>query len=424
MVIGAAARVGAQTLVGRGCTIGHHVTIGSGVSINPGANIGGRTVIGERVRVGIGATLLDGLRIGAGAQVAAGSVVVRDVAEDVRVQGVPARVYHRNGATGMMRRRSAQERPEFEQRIKRLERGWNGSRAGSAIPGSDSRQGSPNSGARSSETSARYCWPWPGTTPATGAVSTRSGGPPSTSSPTASLSRSSRWSSARSATGWRQLIGRAVPSALAQTYTNLEVVIVGDAAGAEVRSAVEQLDDPRIRFADLTQRFVHPDPARRWLTASTLPRNEGHAMARGRWIADLDDDDALRPGAIAALVTFARQQRLEVAYGVMEQVPRSGERSRLGHFPPGPQEPAGGQQPLSYQRWDGASGCAAVFHAGLRLFAREWVAAEVPAPGDYFRLERMVRAGVRFGMLDEVVYDYYPSLLWERSAVAALTHQP
>lgn len=147
-------------------------------------------------------------------------------------------------------------------------------------------------------------------------------------------------------------------------------------------------------------------------------------MARGRWIADLDDDDALRPGAIAALVTFARQQRLEVAYGVMEQVPPSGERSRLGHFPPGPQEPAGGQQPLSYQRWEGASGCAAIFHAGLRLFAREWVAAEVPAPGDYFRLERMVRAGVRFGMLDEVVYDYYPSSLWDRSAAAALTHQP
>jgi hypothetical protein len=26
----------------------------------------------------------------------------------------------------------------------------------------------------------------------------------------------------------------------------------------------------------------------------------------------------------------------------------------------------------------------------------------------------MVLAGVRFGMLDAVVYDYYPSWLWER----------
>ena len=26
---------------------------------------------------------------------------------------------------------------------------------------------------------------------------------------------------------------------------------------------------------------------------------------------------------------------------------------------------------------------------------------------------RMVRAGVRFGIVDEIVYDYYPSTLWE-----------
>jgi acetyltransferase-like isoleucine patch superfamily enzyme len=29
------------------------------------------------------------------------------------------------------------------------------------------------------------------------------------------------------------------------------------------------------------------------------------------------------------------------------------------------------------------------------------------------RAQRMVRAGVRFGMLPEVVYDYFPSLLWD-----------
>jgi hypothetical protein len=53
-------------------------------------------------------------------------------------------------------------------------------------------------------------------------------------------------------------------------------------------------------------------------------------------------------------------------------------------------------------------------HGGLRLFARDYVAGNVGQPGDFFRLERMVRAGVRFGMLDEVVYDYYPSTLWAR----------
>lgn len=203
------------------------------------------------------------------------------------------------------------------------------------------------------------------------------------------------------------LLGRAVPSALAQTYSNLEVVIVGDAAGEEVQGAVEGLGDPRIRFADLTQRFVRPDPIRQWMTGATLARNEGHRLAPGRWIADLDDDDALRPGAVASLLALARAQHLEVAYGIMEQVVPSGERSQLGRFPPAPREHNDSEAALSYQPWDGSASCSALVHAGLRLFAREWVAADVPTPGDYFRLERMVRAGVRFGMLDEVVYDYY-----------------
>ncbi|MGH2868653.1 MAG: glycosyltransferase [Solirubrobacteraceae bacterium] len=212
------------------------------------------------------------------------------------------------------------------------------------------------------------------------------------------------------------LTSRAVPSALDQTYANLEVVIVGDAAGEDVRAAVAGLGDSRIRFADLTQRFVRPDGMSHWMTGSTLTRNEGHRMARGRWIADLDDDDALRSGAVASLLALARAQHLEVAYGVMEQVAPSGERNRLGRFPPAPREPNEGEPALPYQPWDGSASCAALVHAGLRLFGREWVAADVPMPGDYFLLERMVRAGVRFGMLDEVVYDYYPSSLWQRPA--------
>jgi hypothetical protein len=30
-----------------------------------------------------------------------------------------------------------------------------------------------------------------------------------------------------------------------------------------------------------------------------------------------------------------------------------------------------------------------------------------------YMLERMLRAGVRFAMLDEIVLDYFPSTLWE-----------
>lgn len=209
------------------------------------------------------------------------------------------------------------------------------------------------------------------------------------------------------------LLNRALPSALAQTHANIEVLVVGDAAGEDLRRSIDALGDSRVRCLDLTQRYVHPAPHRHWLNGSTIPRNEGYGAARGRWISELDDDDALRPDAIADLLSLARNRRLEVAYGIMEQHQRGGETTHLGRFPPASADPHWREHGREYEPWDGTAAAAALVHAGLRFFAREHVAADIPSAGDYFRLERMVRAGVRFGMLSEVVYDYYPSNLWE-----------
>jgi hypothetical protein len=209
------------------------------------------------------------------------------------------------------------------------------------------------------------------------------------------------------------LVERAVPSALAQTYRNIEVVVVGDAAGTDARVAIERLGDDRIRFSDLTHRVVHPDPQRHWLTGAIMPRNEAHRLASGRWIADLDDDDALRHDAIEHLLDFARSDRVEVAYGIVEMHEPSERRTPIGAFPPGPLEPDWRDRGLDWQPWQGSASTGAIFHAGLRFFAREHVAATLGVPGDFFRLERMVRAGVRFGMLERVTYDYYPSSLWD-----------
>lgn len=197
------------------------------------------------------------------------------------------------------------------------------------------------------------------------------------------------------------LAGRALPSLLAQTHAHLEVIIVGDAASPEVAEAVSAIGDPRVRYFNLSQRITaHGDPRRHRLAGSTMARNEATRRAKGRWLMHFDDDDHLRPSAIAALLDLARERRAEVVYGGFEEHHPSGQSVTGIGFPPEP----------GRFSWAGA-----LMHGGLRFFERELVAASLEIPGDMYLLERMLRTGVRFALLDDVVLDYFPSTQWEQT---------
>lgn len=197
------------------------------------------------------------------------------------------------------------------------------------------------------------------------------------------------------------LLERALPSLLAQTYARMEVLVVGDGAPPELAEAIAAIGDPRVRYAGLSQRITaHADPRRHWLAGGTMARNEATRRASGQWLLHFDDDDHLRPGAIAALLEQARAQRAEVVYGGFEEHRPDGQTVTGIGFPP----------QLGRFSWAGA-----LVHSELRFFERELVAASLEMPGDMYLLERMLRAGVRFALLDEVVLDYFPSTLWERS---------
>jgi hypothetical protein len=131
------------------------------------------------------------------------------------------------------------------------------------------------------------------------------------------------------------LVSRSLPSLLSQSHANLEVLVVGDAAQPEVGEAVTALGDPRVHYANLSQRLVaHAEPQRHWLVGSTMARNEATRRAGGRWLLHFDDDDYLHPAAIAALLELARERRAEVAYGGFEQHDPDGRRARHIGFPP------------------------------------------------------------------------------------------
>jgi putative methyltransferase (TIGR04325 family) len=192
---------------------------------------------------------------------------------------------------------------------------------------------------------------------------------------------------------------RAIPSVLSQTYQNFEIVVVGDAARNEARLAAESFGDPRIKFSNLAYRGPYPEaPEKLWLVSGTPPYNEGVRLARGLWIAPLDDDDAFRPGHIERLLSHAREQRLELAYGnVRLHAPDGGSRT-IGHFPPS-------RGVINLQ--------AGIYHAALaELFELEAIDAAFETPNDWGWCRRLMEAGVRMGMIYEELTDMYPSRQW------------
>lgn len=76
------------------------------------------------------------------------------------------------------------------------------------------------------------------------------------------------------------LLAKSAGSVLAQTYRDLELIVVDDASDEDVQSAVQALDDDRVRYV---RRDECGGPA--------AARNTGLQAARGTYVAFQDSDD-------------------------------------------------------------------------------------------------------------------------------------
>jgi hypothetical protein len=191
------------------------------------------------------------------------------------------------------------------------------------------------------------------------------------------------------------LLERAIPSVLRQTYRNLEVVVVGDGCTDDTAEKLAAVPDPRVRFVNLPHQGVYPnEPRRRWMVAGAPAMNEAAQIAKGAWIAPLDDDDEFHPDHVACLLEHARSGRFEAVYGNLEVKPRIGEPYVLRRYPPA----------FGHFGWQGA-----IYLAALRFFEydlRAWVLDEV---ADWTMCRRMIEAGVRVGWVDRPVTVLYPT---------------
>jgi len=99
--------------------------------------------------------------------------------------------------------------------------------------------------------------------------------------------------------GRPQLVLRAVKSALAQTYTDIETIVVVDGPDQETITALQSVSDPRLKTI-VSGRSMQAAGA----------RNLGAAHATGHWIAFLDDDDEWLPKKLELQLAVATTREL------------------------------------------------------------------------------------------------------------------
>ena len=83
--------IGKGCILNTGCIVEHDVSIADGVHICPGVSIAGNTIIGENSWIGIGSSIKEKTKIGSNVIVGAGSVVIRNIPNNVIAKGVPAK---------------------------------------------------------------------------------------------------------------------------------------------------------------------------------------------------------------------------------------------------------------------------------------------------------------------------------------------
>jgi glycosyltransferase involved in cell wall biosynthesis len=92
-----------------------------------------------------------------------------------------------------------------------------------------------------------------------------------------------------------QTIKRALDSVFAQTFPDLEVIVVDDASIDGTAAIVAQYGTDRLTFVRSSEN-----------QGAGAARNKGIAQARGRWVAFLDADDAWKPEKLARQVELLR----------------------------------------------------------------------------------------------------------------------
>lgn len=113
---------------------------------------------------------------------------------------------------------------------------------------------------------------------------------------------------------------RALESALNQTYTSIEFLLIDDAGGDGSLAIMQEIQQTHPRGADI---HIISHDNNRGVSAS---RNQIIEEAKGDYLYFMDSDDTIAAHTISLLIQNCRQYEAEIAFGSYEKIETSGER--------------------------------------------------------------------------------------------------
>jgi len=110
---------------------------------------------------------------------------------------------------------------------------------------------------------------------------------------------------------WSSVLRYAIASVLRQTFTNFELLVIGDGCTDDSEHVVAELGDPRVRWIGLPENSGH----------QSVPNNAGLREARGEIIAYHGHDDLWLPHHLAVMADALESNRADLAHSLCLMVP-------------------------------------------------------------------------------------------------------
>lgn len=118
---------------------------------------------------------------------------------------------------------------------------------------------------------------------------------------------------------WSGVLRYAISSVLRQTFTDFELLVIGDGCTDDSAQVAAESGDPRVRWIGLPENSGH----------QSGPNNEGLRQARGEIIAYHGHDDLWLPHHLGVMVETLQPSEADLAHSLCLMVPHEGESGWL-----------------------------------------------------------------------------------------------